>query len=160
MDFSKIEAGKMELENSSFNFRKLLEDTTDLFALKCQDKNIELTLSYASDVPQFVIGDSGRVIQIVVNLLSNAIKFTEKGTIKLNVNSDVSSLIKISVEDTGIGIPIDKQQLIFIHIPKNSGLSILRSMNLYGADHYPAFCCPGYRAIHQYYTPLPHSPDR
>ncbi|NRA70933.1 MAG: response regulator [Gammaproteobacteria bacterium] len=113
LDFSKIEAGKMELENSSFNFRKLLEDTTDLFALKCQDKNIELTLSYASEVPQFVIGDSGRVIQIVVNLLSNAIKFTEKGTIKLNVNSDVSSLIKISVEDTGIGIPIDKQQLIF-----------------------------------------------
>ena len=117
LDFSKIEAGKMELESISFNLQTLCEDIVELMAIKCREKNLVLLLRISNDTPRHVSGDPGRIRQIILNLLSNAIKFTDSGHILLVVemedlkNSECK--IKVSVEDTGIGIPEEKQSKIF-----------------------------------------------
>ena len=117
LDFSKIEAGKLELEMLPFDLQKLAEEVVELMALKCQEKELELLLRYKIGTERFVIGDPGRVRQILLNLLSNAIKFTEKGCILLTIEH-ASSLegeapIQVSVEDTGIGISQDRLDSIF-----------------------------------------------
>ncbi|MCK5424421.1 MAG: PAS domain S-box protein, partial [Emcibacter sp.] len=117
LDFSKIEAGKMDLEEVDFNIQILMQDILEAMAFKCTDKDIELLFYFDSDVVKNVIGDPGRVRQIVTNLLSNAIKFTEEGHIALNVYcqelADGHVNFHIEIEDTGIGIAPDKQKLIF-----------------------------------------------
>lgn len=117
LDFSKIEAEKMQLEQIAFDLRSLTEDICEIIKVKCYEKDIELLFSYGSKVPHYVVGDPGRVRQIILNLLSNAVKFTEKGHVSLSVDScDAGSgklgfLIKVS--DTGIGIAKEKQELVF-----------------------------------------------
>lgn len=117
LDFSKIEAGKMDLEEVDFNIQTLLQDVLEIQTLKCPDKDVELLFHFDSDVIKNVTGDPGRVRQIVTNLLSNARKFTAEGHISLNVSCQKSGdghvKFHIEVEDTGIGIAEDKQQLIF-----------------------------------------------
>ena len=117
LDFSKIEAGKLELENIPFNLHKLSEEVSGLMAFKCSEKSIEMLLRIKPNTPQHLIGDPGRIRQIMLNLLSNAIKFTEQGYILISVELeneiDDEVQIHISVKDTGIGIPDDKQDLVF-----------------------------------------------
>jgi two-component system sensor histidine kinase/response regulator len=119
LDFSKIESGKMELEQTPFNFYRLIKDTSQLLSVTAQDKMIELIVQYPDQMPSHFIGDPVRLQQIISNLLSNAIKFTENGYVLLNVKStnyDTSQKqhsLSISVTDTGIGIPDDQQALIF-----------------------------------------------
>ncbi len=117
LDFSKIEAGKMELEAIDFNLRVALENAVDTLALKAHEKGLELICHIRPDVPTALIGDPGRLRQIIVNLAGNSLKFTEKGEIVIQVEkeseSDGSVKLHFMVSDTGIGIPQDKLDSIF-----------------------------------------------
>ncbi|MGA2811468.1 MAG: response regulator [Candidatus Acidiferrum sp.] len=117
LDFSKIEAGKIDLETLDFNLRDSVEATLKTLALRCDEKGLELLCEIARDVPEIVQGDSSRLGQILVNLLGNAIKFTSEGEIGLKVELRAEDgdnrLLHFIVSDTGIGIPPEKQKLIF-----------------------------------------------
>jgi signal transduction histidine kinase/CheY-like chemotaxis protein len=117
LDLSKIEAGKLELDRRSFNLLDCVEDTLRALSLRAQQKGLELVCDIPADVPQAVVGDPGRLRQIIVNLVGNAIKFTEQGEVVLRVETegrDAGDLsLHLSITDTGIGIPHDKQQAIF-----------------------------------------------
>jgi CheY-like chemotaxis protein len=112
-----MEAGKLSLDPIEFDLAAKIDDIMQLFASRALQKKIRLVHSIAAEVPTHLIGDPGRVRQIVVNLVGNAIKFTERGGVALRVelgggNPDAGTL-HISVTDTGIGIPIDQQTTIF-----------------------------------------------
>ena len=117
LDFSKIEAGRLELDPISFNLRDTLEETARALALWAHEKGLELLCDMKSDVPDQIVGDPIRVRQIVVNLLGNAIKFTASGEVALEVKLESrhgdEMQLHFTVRDTGIGIPLEKQQLIF-----------------------------------------------
>ena len=117
LDFSKIEANKMHIEPIPFDLHLAVEESLDLLVPKAAAKSLEFALQIAPKTPQHVIGDPGRMRQILLNLVDNAIKFTERGHILVEVacrelGSD-SALVALSVEDTGIGIPTDKQGILF-----------------------------------------------
>ena len=117
LDFSKIEAGRLELDPVSFNLRDLIEDTARGLALRAHEKGLELICDVLPEVPEYVLGDITRIRQILVNLLGNAIKFTRQGEVELEVtleSQDAAQLrLQFSVRDTGIGIPQEKQRIIF-----------------------------------------------
>ena len=113
LDFSKIEAGKMELESIPFDLGANLRDTVRLLALRAEQKGLEMRLVVEPGVPPRILGDPGRLRQIIINLAGNAIKFTEKGMVELKVGLDAPGCLHVSVSDTGIGIPKDKQDSIF-----------------------------------------------
>lgn len=117
LDFSKIEAGKVELENIDFNLRDCLEETLKTLALRADEKGVELLCDVSSDAPEWVSGDAVRLRQVVLNLVGNAIKFTHKGEVALRMTSEAASggtcMLRITVADTGIGIPPEKQKFIF-----------------------------------------------
>ncbi len=108
LDFSKIEAGRLELENNLFDIRQAIFETIELFADQTEQKGLELNYIINTDIPQLVVGDVGRLRQILVNLIGNAIKFTERGQVVLKVSlvesSDTSLELTFSVIDTGLGI--------------------------------------------------------
>ncbi|MAI32586.1 MAG: hypothetical protein CBE00_06080 [Planctomycetaceae bacterium TMED240] len=117
LDFSKIEAGKLELEERVFDLRESLGDTIAAFAPRAHGKSIELAFRVDPHVPRFVIGDSGRLRQVMNNLIGNAVKFTHAGEVLVHV-SDLPATqgevrLEISVRDTGIGIPEEKHGAIF-----------------------------------------------
>jgi len=117
LDFSKIEAGKIDLEEVDFNLRDCLEATLKTLALRADEKGLELLCEIAPEVLEVVQGDSSRLRQVVTNLVGNAIKFTNKGEVALGVRCEVEGdgdpLLRFTVSDTGIGIPAEKQKLIF-----------------------------------------------
>jgi PAS domain S-box-containing protein len=117
LDFSKIEAGKMKIENYSFNIRSTVDYLLDQMAFRSHDKNLELIASVEETIPSFLIGDEGRLIQIIINIMGNAVKFTQEGEVVLKVDlekQDGAELrIHFSIEDSGIGIPPDKKEKIF-----------------------------------------------
>lgn len=117
LDFSKVEAGKLEIDSAEFELRPSVRDTVRTLAARAQKKGLELTCSIADDVPEHLLGDSGRIRQVLVNLLGNAIKFTSHGEINLAVAreslSDSRALLHFAVRDTGIGIPAARQKSIF-----------------------------------------------
>ena len=117
LDFSKIEAGKLDLDCIDFNLHSSLESFLRPLVLHAAEKGLELALRINADVPDALVGDPGRLRQVIVNLVSNAIKFTEKGEVVLNVNAEPSSpaekCLRFSVTDTGIGIAAAKLEHIF-----------------------------------------------
>ncbi len=117
LDYSKIEAKRLTLSPHPFGIREMMEDTIRLFAPQAHHKNLELSLRVMPNVPTAIVGDEARIRQVLVNLLGNAVKFTESGEIAVAVSvidqSDQEIKLQFSVRDTGIGIPTDKQQLIF-----------------------------------------------
>jgi PAS domain S-box-containing protein len=114
LDFSKIEAGHIDLEHAPFPFRDALEDTVRSLAERAHRKGLELVCHIAPEVPAGLVGDLGRLRQILVNLIGNAIKFTERGEVAVHVSpSDEEDLLEFTVADTGIGIPADRQAAIF-----------------------------------------------
>ena len=117
LDFSKIEAGRVELETIDFNLRDCLEETLKTLALRADEKGLELLCDVASDVPEWVSGDAVRLRQVVLNLVGNAIKFTHRGEVALRATTEAVSgqmhTLQITVADTGIGIPPEKQKFIF-----------------------------------------------
>ncbi|MEZ4310073.1 MAG: ATP-binding protein [Polyangiaceae bacterium] len=117
LDFSKIEAGKLELESSPFDVRDCVEDVFDLIQLAAHEKGLELACIVPLGTTTRLIGDAGRVRQILVNLVGNAVKFTKQGEIVVRVASTPSGegeeRITISVSDTGIGIAPDRLPALF-----------------------------------------------
>ena len=117
LDFSKIEARKLQLDHVGFNFRDTVEDAIRVLALRAHHKGLELACDIRPEVPKALAGDPLRLRQVVVNLVGNAIKFTDHGEVVLRVrpesNVDGEVRLHFSVTDTGIGIPAEKQKLIF-----------------------------------------------
>ncbi len=117
LDLSKIESGRMEPEAIDFILQNTVEKAAESLAVKAMEKQIELAVHIQSDVPAYVTGDPGKVRQILINLIGNALKFTEQGEIVVNVraNHETGKIVQVhfQVSDTGIGIPQNKQALIF-----------------------------------------------
>jgi len=130
LDLSKVEAGQFTLEAVPFNIHELLSTSVDLFRQRAQDKGIKIGYQIGADVPATLVGDPHRVRQILINLLGNAVKFTDQGEIEVQVNSENTTadsliapgssamtaadcVLRLSVRDTGIGIPADKHEVIF-----------------------------------------------
>jgi two-component system sensor histidine kinase/response regulator len=120
LDFSKIEAGQMHIEEVAFNLRSLVEDVLDQVAVQADAKDVALISRYLPDVPADLIGDHGRVRQVLLNLVGNAVKFTNEGHVLVAVEqvgqagSDAHfAQFRIEVQDTGLGIPLDRQHAIF-----------------------------------------------
>lgn len=119
LDFSKIEAGKLELEEISFSIYDVTKEVTDTVKLQAYEKELDIILEFSSNVPQFIIGDPGRIRQILINMVFNAIKFTSSGyvAIRFDATAGIDSLnslnIMCKVEDTGVGIPKDKLERLF-----------------------------------------------
>lgn len=121
LDFSKIEVGKLELVNESFSVASMALQLVRIFSASARHKSLELTLSLADDLPAYIFCDQQRLRQIISNLLSNAIKFTEQGRVSLEFYRQQSlpaacqhqAVLCIVVRDTGVGIPPDKQEIIF-----------------------------------------------
>jgi PAS domain S-box-containing protein len=117
LDFSKIEAGKLDLDITDFSLRDAINDTVKILGLRAKQKGLEVASHVPPDLPDALLGDPGRLWQIVSNLIDNAIKFTARGEVALRIEADSQSerevCLHFSVADSGIGIPPDKQQLIF-----------------------------------------------
>ncbi|MFO0949276.1 MAG: response regulator [Planctomycetota bacterium] len=117
LDFSKIEAGKLTLESIEFDISDTVSHTVQTLGLRAHKKGLELLCHVLPDVPSIVIGDPGRLRQVIVNLVGNAIKFTESGEVAVEVAVDsISSkrvTLHVTVRDTGIGIPKEKHEVIF-----------------------------------------------
>jgi two-component system sensor histidine kinase/response regulator len=117
LDFSKIEAGKLDLDSTEFSLRYGISDLVKVLAVRAKQKGLVLSSEFSQDVPDGLLGDPGRLRQVLSNLVDNAIKFTERGGVALRIEKDSQSeqdvCLHFSVADSGIGIPQDKQQLIF-----------------------------------------------
>ena len=117
LDFSKIEVGKLELDQVDFNLQQLQDDLIDMISLNINEKDIELICSISPGTPTLLIGDAGRLRQILLNLAGNAFKFTTQGEISITIQSKEESaedvLLYVTVKDTGIGIPSNKQNHLF-----------------------------------------------
>jgi PAS domain S-box-containing protein len=117
LDFSKVEARRITLDAIEFKLPESLGDTLKSLAFRASHKGLELACSLPPLVPEYLIGDPGRLRQIILNLAGNAIKFTEKGEVVVQVEVDSQSddhvTLHFTVRDTGIGIPPEKQQIIF-----------------------------------------------
>jgi signal transduction histidine kinase/CheY-like chemotaxis protein/HPt (histidine-containing phosphotransfer) domain-containing protein len=117
LDFSKIEAHKLSLESVPFCLRDSMGDILAALALRASEKGLELAYNIPPEVPDAVLGDPGRIRQIILNLVGNAIKFTEKGEVVVSVKPESATVDEVelhfSVSDTGIGIAPDKQKKIF-----------------------------------------------
>jgi signal transduction histidine kinase/ActR/RegA family two-component response regulator len=117
LDFSKIEAGRLELDPIWFNLHELLQETIKPLRLRGREKNLRVQLEIRGEVPERIFGDSVRLKQILINLVGNAIKFTEQGSVTLQVEAKRfekrDTQLRFEVRDTGIGVPLEKQQMIF-----------------------------------------------
>ncbi len=117
LEFSKIEAGKHELRKVDFDLRATVTELSEVMAIEARQKGIELSTTIGPDVPPMVLGDPGRVRQILSNIISNAIKFTARGTVKvelsLDLEDDPQQVVRFTVTDTGIGVPQNKKNIIF-----------------------------------------------
>ncbi len=117
LDFSKIEARRLELEHAELDLRETVGDAAKALAIRAAEKGIELACDVSADVPDAVLGDAGRLRQVLLNILGNAVKFTTEGEVVLRVDVEETSgpgtRLRFSVSDTGIGIPPGKQSQIF-----------------------------------------------
>ena len=117
LDFSKMEAGQMAIEPVAFDLREMIEDVGALLAPKAGAKGIDLVVRLTPEVPRHVIGDPGRIRQVLLNLAGNAVKFTPSGYVLLEVlcpaQNQEECCLRFTVEDSGVGIPAEKMELIF-----------------------------------------------
>jgi signal transduction histidine kinase/CheY-like chemotaxis protein len=117
LDFSKIESGKLSIESFSFDLRLVIEEVAEMLAPKAEEKVLDIVLQYPPGLPSHFIGDAGRIRQVVTNLVGNAVKFTHKGHVLIVVESSGQdhrlAHMRISVSDTGIGVPQNKLDSLF-----------------------------------------------
>jgi two-component system sensor histidine kinase/response regulator len=117
LDFSKIEAGKLSLDPQPFGLQQMIADCMKALSLRAHQKGLELAFEVAAEVPEHLVGDPGRLRQIIMNLTGNAIKFTEHGEVVLTVIREPQAdglMLRFTVRDSGIGIPADKLAKIFV----------------------------------------------
>lgn len=117
LDLSKIEAGRMEFESIPFSLKQVCQGMLDTLKFRVEEKGIDLRLDMDPNMPEFLAGDPVRLSQVLLNLTGNAVKFTEKGAVtirsKWKENPNGKRLMYVEVQDTGIGIPEDRQQAVF-----------------------------------------------
>lgn len=113
LDLSKIEAGRMEIVRRPFDLRKSMQEVLDQNKVFADEKNLSIEMHIDERIPRQIIGDAARISQVAINLVSNAIKFTEKGSVKIDVQRHTTTNWKLTVSDTGIGIPPHMQEVIF-----------------------------------------------
>ena len=117
LDFSKIESGRIELEKTPISISHVVSEVASLLSFRAKEKQLELTVAIGPQIPSAVVGDGGRLRQVILNLIGNSIKFTRRGTVKVAVQlveqSDDEVAISFSVTDSGIGIAADKIDVIF-----------------------------------------------
>ena len=146
LDYNKIDSGNIELDYSTFSIKELISSLQFQFNLKAEEKGITFLQDVEADVPEWVVGDLGKITQVLMNLLSNAIKFTNEGAVTLKVACEElkakNARIYFEVKDTGIGIPPEKQNMIFEQFTQASsdtsrkyggtglGLSIIKKLLL------------------------------
>jgi signal transduction histidine kinase/DNA-binding response OmpR family regulator len=130
LDLSKIESGKLQLVEESFDLHDIIEESVDLFSGAARAKNIYLSSRLSPELPHDVIGDSGRVRQVLTNLLGNAIKFTKEGGVSLKATlitgATTGATVEFSVHDTGIGIPQDRLSDVFDAFAQGDGSTTRR----------------------------------
>jgi signal transduction histidine kinase/AmiR/NasT family two-component response regulator len=119
LDYSKIEAGKLAIEQANFDLHRLIDECALLFALHAKERGLPIKTDIFPDVPQWMVGDSTRIRQIIINLLGNAYKFTERGAVTLRVyvkqdNGQDGVLVQFEVQDTGIGITNEQRERLFL----------------------------------------------
>jgi signal transduction histidine kinase len=117
LDFSKIEAGKLQIDTQPFDLETMVSSVADLIAPRAAEKGLELAIRWSPATPRTLVGDGGRIRQVLLNLAGNAVKFTSRGHVLIAVDclerTGERALIRVTVEDTGIGIPQDAQKGIF-----------------------------------------------
>ena len=114
LDYSKVEAGQLTLEILEFDLDDTVQDVAELLASRSAPKSVEVVVLYSPDAPRRINGDPGRIRQVVTNLIGNAVKFTEEGQILIRIGpGEPPNSLRISVQDSGIGIPGDKLEIIF-----------------------------------------------
>ena len=117
LDYSKVEAGKLELVNAEFSLYDMFDTLSSIMSINAAPKDLELVIGVEPDVPTTLLGDSHRLLQILVNLTGNAIKFTPQGEVVLRVGVEsragTTMRVRFEVRDTGVGIPLDKQAQLF-----------------------------------------------
>jgi PAS domain S-box-containing protein len=130
LDFSKIEAGKLAIEALPFDLRDTVETVSQMLANSAEERSIELLLEYSPSLPRDFVGDAGRIRQVLTNLIGNAIKFTPEGSVTVEIRQDRDAgaaegegALRISVTDTGIGIPEEKIGLLFEQFSQVDGSS-------------------------------------
>ncbi len=126
LDYSKIEAGKLELEREEFDLRLALEDVLELLAPKVADKAVELVLRFRPGAPRFVIGDPGRIRQVIMNLAGNAVRFTDNGHVLVDVHRTRDGRMHFAVQDTGVGIAPHRLEHMFEKFTQADGSSTRR----------------------------------
>lgn len=113
LDMSKLEAGRLSIEQIPYSVRDTFSDIVAGFSTQLNDRGLWLNLEFEDDLPDRLIGDPGRLRQVIVNLIGNATKFTEKGGVTVQVSIDADDLMSVAVTDTGTGIPPERQAAIF-----------------------------------------------
>jgi two-component system, sensor histidine kinase and response regulator len=117
LDFSKIEAGKMGIESFPLDLRLVAEEVNEMLAARAEEQTLDMVLEYPSTMPRRFLGDAGRIRQVLTNLVGNAIKFTPAGSVVVSVKCEAQTAstaqMRISVEDTGVGVPADKIGCLF-----------------------------------------------
>ena len=131
LDLSKIESGKMELNFKPIKLHAIFKEIETIFMQEVHNKEIEFFVEIPNDIPELILFDEVRIRQILLNLIGNAVKFTEKGYVKLSIETVPSNKrdmrqvdLRLSIEDTGIGIPKSEKERIFQAFTQISGQSI------------------------------------
>ncbi|MEL7146558.1 MAG: ATP-binding protein, partial [Bacteroidota bacterium] len=146
LDYNKIDSGNVEMDLSTFNIKELVSSLQYQFKLKAEEKGVQFLVELGSDVPEWLVGDQGKITQVLMNLVSNSIKFTNEGSVCLKLVckqlNQQKARIYFEVSDTGIGIPQEKQKMIFEQFTQASsdtsrkyggtglGLSIIKKLLL------------------------------
>ncbi len=117
LDFSKIESGKMEIVKTDYSVAEMLNNCCHMISLKAEEKKLAFNADVATDIPSVLLGDGGRVQQIIINLLTNAVKYTKEGSVRMAISCDSidseNIMLKIDIHDTGMGIKKEDKDKLF-----------------------------------------------
>ncbi len=171
LDYSRLEAGRVELESASFDPEATMQSVAELLSPRARDKNLEIAVSVRGDAPTQVVGDDGRLRQILFNLAGNAVKFTETGGVVIEMAPRPNGRLRFNVRDTGPGVAPEKQSLIFEeftqadagvnrrHGGAGLGLAIVKKLALAMGGEVGLVSRPGFGASFWVELPLPAAPN-
>ncbi|MGE0742983.1 MAG: response regulator [Hyphomonadaceae bacterium] len=169
LDYSRLEAGRIELESAPFDPEAMMQDVAELLSPKAHDKGLEIAVIVRGDAPARVVGDDGRLRQILFNLAGNAVKFTETGGVTIELAPRPGGRLRFSVRDTGPGVAPEKQKLIFEeftqadagvarrHGGAGLGLAIVKKLAAAMGGEVGLVSRPGFGATFWVEMPLPHA---